>query len=225
MALLLPQKIEDQNVYKKHTVGRGHGLFASQDLHLRSQIMLVARPLLMALDTAQLKSYCDCCFISAVDTVLSPDSGGVQTLKRCTGCRVLRFCSKVGMELSGLSTGTTRMLTRTQECQRRAWSQYHKLECKIYAAQPGVLPTLNRAILRLLKQQDTGIIPGGEWEELLTLQDHFEEHMQVGGRRWQDLLLMAKKLQVDSGGKRNLETILRLVCLVSAYLQSTSPRS
>ncbi|KEF58088.1 uncharacterized protein A1O9_06011 [Exophiala aquamarina CBS 119918] len=194
MASLLSQMIEESNVYKKYSASRGNGLFASQDLQVKSQVIFVARPLLMVLDTAQLKSHCDYCLKPPSEHSPWADSGENNTLKRCTGCSVLRFCDR--------------------QCQKHAWAQYHKLECKVYAAQPRALPTLNRAILRLLKQHDAGILPVGEWEALHSLQDHYEGLLQVGGKNWQDLLLVAKKLQQDSGGKRRLETILRLVCLV-----------
>lgn len=65
-----------------------------------------------------------------------------------------------------------------------------------------------------MKQHDAGILPAGEWEDLHALKDHYEGLLQVGGKKWQDLLLVAKKLQKDSEGKQNLETIMRLVCLV-----------
>lgn len=96
MASPLPQVIED-SVHKKHTIGRGNGLFATRDLHVKSQALFVARPLLMVLDTAQLKFHCDYCFQSPEDNPATSESGDTASLKRCTGCNVLRFCDRVCM--------------------------------------------------------------------------------------------------------------------------------
>jgi hypothetical protein len=97
MAANLPQVVEEQSVYKKSSPGRGNGLFAADDLRVKSQVIFVARPLLMVLDTAQLKSHCDYCFNSPSDNSILPDAGRIDMLKRCTGCSVLRFCDRVGM--------------------------------------------------------------------------------------------------------------------------------
>jgi hypothetical protein len=91
-------------VHKKPSPGRGNGLFAADDLRVKSQVIFVARPLLMVLDTAQLKSHCDYCFNSPSDNSILPDAGRIDMLKRCTGCSVLRFCDRVGMMPFSTST-------------------------------------------------------------------------------------------------------------------------
>lgn len=97
MAAHLPQIVEEQNVYKKYSSGRGNGLFAADDLRVKFRVLFVARPLLMVLDTAQLKSHCDYCFKSPSDNSIFSEAGRIDTLKRCTGCSVLRFCDRVSM--------------------------------------------------------------------------------------------------------------------------------
>lgn len=92
----LPQAIEESNVQKKNLPGRGNGLFAASDLHVRSKVIFVARPLLMVLDTAELKARCDYCLKSPSDSI-TPESADIAMLKRCTGCNILRFCDRVSL--------------------------------------------------------------------------------------------------------------------------------
>ena len=208
----LSQLIEDENVVTEYHPGRGNGLFATRDIASNSQALFIARPLLCVLDNPRLTSYCDYCFKSPSDNSTWTEGQQIQTLKKCTGCNVLRFCGRVR---KNSQVNPVIWLTPLQRCQRSAWSHYHKFECKIYSNQPRALPTLNRAILRLLKQHDAGLLPAGEWEQLHTLEDHYDKVLKVGGQKWQDIMLSSRKLQQDSGGKRSLETILHLVCLVS----------
>ncbi|KAK5047897.1 hypothetical protein LTR84_006085 [Exophiala bonariae] len=166
MALPLAQAIDDSNVHKKHSTDRGNGLFATHDLHVKSQVVFVARPLLMVLDTAQLRSHCDYCFKSPEDNSAAPETVETGTLKRCTGYSAIVNANGT----LGLSTTSS--------------------------------------------SHEAGLLPSGEWDDLHTLEDHYEKILQAGGKKWQDLVLMSKKIQKDSGGKRGLEIILRLVCLI-----------
>jgi hypothetical protein len=91
----LPQQIKNDQVGTKHVRGRGNGLFATQKIAPQSQILFIARPLLIALESAKLPTHCYFCYKSTVDPIntLAVDAG--RTLKTCTGCKVVKFCDRV----------------------------------------------------------------------------------------------------------------------------------
>ncbi|KAL2425377.1 hypothetical protein ABEF91_007392 [Exophiala dermatitidis] len=190
------QLVEDERVYTKRTADRGNGLFAVDDIAAKSQLLFVARPLLVALENAKLPTNCYYCF-------REPGGQGLwqmterkeDSLKTCSRCKVAKFCD--------------------QKCQTEAWSQYHRLECKLFSRlYPRVLPSTVRAVIRLLKQHKAGILPPGEWEQLLALQSHQQDLANAGGQRWQDLLIMSQGIKGYSGTDEDDDLILRLSCAV-----------
>ncbi|KIX06381.1 uncharacterized protein Z518_04357 [Rhinocladiella mackenziei CBS 650.93] len=192
----LHQLVESAHVYTKHSEGRGNGLFASQDTAPKSRVIFVERPLLIALETSKLSTHCYTCLRSPEDSCYAIVNGGAPSLKICSGCKVVKFCDK--------------------KCQSQAWSQYHRLECKLYARlHPRVLPSAVRAITRLLKQHKAGMLTKGEWEELLALESHQQDMAKEGGERWQDFLLMIQGIVSYSGTNHTPDVILRLLCLLA----------
>jgi hypothetical protein len=102
-----------------------------------------------------------------------------------------------------------------QKCQARAWKDYHKLECKLYARlQPRILPSLPRAIIRLLKQQKAGLVSHADWTGLLDLQSHYDDFIRAGGEVWENLSIMSQGIKGYCGTDHSLDMILRLVCMV-----------
>ena len=82
--------------YVKRTPIAGNGLFASHDVEPGSQILTIARPLIAVPDTPHLEDTCSNCFIWAPGSI----AGGrrdVDGVKPCTGCKVLGYCGKVGL--------------------------------------------------------------------------------------------------------------------------------
>jgi len=74
----------------------GSGLFASQDITAGDLILTLARPAVAALDTNNLGNVCANCFASAADpSVLHGEANTQVTVKACTGCKTLKYCSKV----------------------------------------------------------------------------------------------------------------------------------
>lgn len=94
----------------------GNGLFATKDIPAGSTILLKARPLIGELDLLKLEESCHNCFMWSQKAVRVcaihahepdrypgkyPDCSGCQTeseaigVKACTGCKKVRYCSKV----------------------------------------------------------------------------------------------------------------------------------
>ncbi|KAI1611569.1 SET and MYND domain-containing protein [Exophiala viscosa] len=198
MASDVPEQVfQDTNVYTRRTPGRGNATFCSKNVKAKSQLMYVAKPLIVALETAELLTHCYFCFRTSGESGLPSYSlEQARSLKTCSGCKVVRFCD--------------------QKCQRQAWSAYHRLECKLFARlHPRILPTNVRGIVRLLKQQEAGKLAEGEWVRLLALEAHLDQLRKEGGERWEDLMLMAQATKSYSGSEQSLELILRLICILT----------
>ena len=74
----------------------GSGLFATKNIEAGELIFTLDRPAVAALDSASLPNVCSNCFVSASGiTALYGGSSEDVTLKACTGCKTLRYCSKV----------------------------------------------------------------------------------------------------------------------------------
>ena len=81
--------------YTQKTSDAGTSLFASDAILPGVEILRVERPLVSVLDTAHLQDTCSEC------NLWFPESGHDQRppserLKTCLGCRVTRYCCKVG---------------------------------------------------------------------------------------------------------------------------------
>ncbi|KIW16061.1 hypothetical protein PV08_06112 [Exophiala spinifera] len=189
------QVIRDDSVHIRSSAGGGRSVHAARDFEAKSQIMFVAKPLLVALNTANLIANCYSCLKPPRE--LQPGSNGQDsTLKKCGGCKVVRFCN--------------------QKCQKLAWSQYHRLECKLYGNLfPRILPSNVRAMIRLLKQHKAGLLLAGEWDQLLSLESHVDQICSAGGERLEDLLLMTQAIKSYSGSDLDPQLILRVLCTLT----------
>ena len=90
MTLPLPAHITTRAV-----PSQGIGLFTSQPLEAGEFIFKDQRPLITVLDSARLRNCCEWCLTAGHDGDLDDGGGGVR-LRACTGCRVVRYCTKVG---------------------------------------------------------------------------------------------------------------------------------
>lgn len=81
------------SVYTKATTGpspgSGTGLFASKDIQPGETVVLIQKPFVAVLDTAQLESKCSGCLGAHANRQEAVE------LKACTGCRVVKYCNKV----------------------------------------------------------------------------------------------------------------------------------
>ncbi|KIW77954.1 hypothetical protein Z517_07787 [Fonsecaea pedrosoi CBS 271.37] len=204
MTTPLKQYVRATNVHSKKVQGRGTGIFAAHDIAPKSEVMFVARPLMVALETRHLQSRCYYCYSSPWDPSHSPRNPGVQALKTCSGCKVVKFCD--------------------QKCQTRAWSEYHRLECKLYGRlHPRILPSTARALIRLLKQHKAHLLLRAEWDQLLALETHREDLIKAEDQRFQDSFIMMKGVKSYCGTDHDEETIFRIACvlLINSFTLTT----
>ncbi|KAI9838683.1 MAG: hypothetical protein M1819_004997 [Sarea resinae] len=169
------------NTYRAPSPGTGAGLFASRDLAPGEVVLSIARPLLVIPDSARLKETCSNCFAWLPRSAIGSRGHHLDdvTLKTCTGCRVVGYCSK--------------------DCQTQAWKSHHKHECKLFARlHPNVLPTAVRGVIQLLLLQKKGL-SGEWWAAFEKLQDHTYDFRRAGGEKWENLILMSKGAQMYSG--------------------------
>lgn len=89
------------NVYSKKTKNAGNGLFASRDIPAGDLILLVNRPFLAVLDTPHLDDACSNCFVWVPQggAAAGGDERDDVVLRACTGCKVVKYCGKVGSGL------------------------------------------------------------------------------------------------------------------------------
>lgn len=84
---------ETTNAYVQRSPVAGNGLFASQTFDGGDLILSLHRPLLAVLDIARLEDTCAHCFAGAETDAFNLNE--VKTVNACTGCRKVRYCSKV----------------------------------------------------------------------------------------------------------------------------------
>ncbi|RMZ79322.1 hypothetical protein DV737_g3454, partial [Chaetothyriales sp. CBS 132003] len=94
----------------------------------------------------------------------------------------------------------------------------HKFECKIFGGlYPRVLPSIVRAVVRMLKLKSNDQIEEKRWQDFLSLESHVQDLLNTkgDGERCQDIYLMAKAAHKYSGTKEPLELILRICCILT----------
>jgi len=90
------------NAYTGPSKTSGRGLFSIKDLGPGETIFTLPRPLVTAVDSSRLVDTCSNCFACAPESQVGDRGGmlGGANVKACTGCRTLRYCSKVGNQAS-----------------------------------------------------------------------------------------------------------------------------
>jgi len=93
----LEQRVEEADVLVRSLPHRGNGLFARSDLPAKSQILFIARPLMVAIETSKLQTTCYQCYRSNEGIIGSAATIGQVPihLKTCSGCHTVKFCDKV----------------------------------------------------------------------------------------------------------------------------------
>jgi Pyruvate/2-oxoacid:ferredoxin oxidoreductase delta subunit len=94
------------NVYREEVPDAGSGLFASQAFEPGEEVFRVRSPLVSVLNQSQLTTACANCFLwvpeNSEDAVGGGDIGERpkrKKLRACQGCKILRYCSKVGLRI------------------------------------------------------------------------------------------------------------------------------
>ena len=80
---------------ERKTIYAGKGYFASQDLLPGTEILQIKEPLAYALNVKDLENTCESCLRRRNDDIGDRDRRSGLPLQHSTGCRVIRYCSKV----------------------------------------------------------------------------------------------------------------------------------
>lgn len=132
-----------------------NGLVAASDLSAGDVIIRISNPYIVVVEKAALEKVCSQCLVERED------------LKRCSRCKVSRYCS------------TT--------CQTEAWKSSHQKECSILKKLPDVPPTALRALFQVLLSHKFGPAPDPQWEGL---EDHVADLKK--SKRWEEVTIQAK---------------------------------
>lgn len=66
-------------------------------------------------------------------------------------------------------------------------------------------------------QNEAGLLPVGELDELLSLESHWDKLQGAGGERWENLLLITQAIKSYSGSDLAVQRILRVLCIVRTF--------
>ena len=161
----------------------GSGLVASQDIGTGDVITQLSSPYLLVVEKEALENVCSFCLIEA-SAVGTP-------LKRCSACRVPRYCS------SG--------------CQKSDWTAVHQKECPILKKLPDIPPTPVRALMQLLlkHQHETSLDP--RWAGL-------ESHigtLKNDRKQWDEIVLQAQAaVGFSKSPQDRIEVAVQILCRV-----------
>jgi hypothetical protein len=95
---ILHQNIRNDLAIQENNDESGRGLYARRSISARELIISIKRPLVISLDTKRLKDTCYRCLnymIEMADYHERADRIDEHRLQTCTGCHVVRYCSKV----------------------------------------------------------------------------------------------------------------------------------
>jgi len=106
-----------------------------------------------------------------------------------------------------------------QECQKSAWAQFHKDECKVLQKSPAMTPQHLMAH-RLLFWQNRGSLSELAGKSLRLLETHFVD-FQEDRDRANDLLDVAVAVREATGSKVNLAVAWKLVPAVRFLLSDS----
>jgi hypothetical protein len=181
--------------YNKTTVvltpGRGRILLAGDSFQPGVPIIKIEDPYLAIPEVRSLSTHCAECFTSTPRP------------KRCNRCHVTAYCSK--------------------PCQIAAWHAGHKYECgQFRAISQGMangrpIPTVVRALIRILDKHTHGCDPDPNWSGLTT----HVENLRSDRQRWIDLNLQVEAALRFAGKESSWRWMaLGLICRVSPLFNS-----
>lgn len=150
---------------------KGSGLFAGAAIPAGREIYHVV-PIMDAI-TADNPSVCSYCLKDSQEVLGGPSKTNEEA-KACAKCRAARFCSKVRFRPSELSE-TRADDSCDQQCQKTAWSLYHKDECKILQKTPN-MTAQTLFTHRLVFYQQRGFLQPALTRSFSRLENHFQEY-------------------------------------------------
>ncbi|PMD41801.1 SET domain-containing protein [Hyaloscypha variabilis F] len=159
----------------------GSGLAASQDIGIGDVIIQLSSPYLLIVEKEALENVCSFCLIEASSVDIP--------LKRCSACRVPRYCS------SG--------------CQKKDWTVVHQKECPILKKLPDIPPTPVRALMQLLLRHQHGTSLDPRWAGL---ESHVAD-MKKDRKRWDEIVLQAQAaVGFSKSPQDRIEVTIQVLC-------------
>lgn len=143
------------------------GVFVVKDTPAWQEVSC-SRPLVSVVYEGQEANVCDWCYANSelpIDFVNDKPELALPIIKRCSGCKELGYCSK--------------------ECQQKAWSHYHKLECKAIKASaqqkldPDFINGNTRTVTRLLCMHKMGTLSEEQLAILRQLPHRSDETFRI----------------------------------------------
>lgn len=162
----------------------GNGLFATQDLDAGNFIIRVKDPYVLIPRSSIIPTVCYGCLVEKTN------------LKTCSGCKLVKYCSK--------------------NCQTKSWKDIHKRECKVFRkckdeGHP-ILPTPVRGLIQALLRHSHGVDPDPGWSRLTTHKESFMNKEEI----WQDIKLQAwAALQYVGLPMNMMDVATSILCAVS----------
>lgn len=165
-------------------LGAGSGLFVDGDVKAGSEIFK-SQPLLVVCEGNN-RGVCDYCFLNRNSSVrpdgrfyVSHEDRANVKLSTCSGCKIAEYCSKVSQSTpADASIHFSNGHVHVQECQKKAWKSYHKLECpvlhQIYEFNKNLGP-VPRALCRLVLWIENMSLSMADCEALAQLETCFKE--------------------------------------------------
>jgi MYND finger len=163
----------------------GSGLAAKKVVETGDVIIQLSSPYLLIVEKEALEKVCSFCLIEA-SSVATP-------LKRCSACKVPRYCSS--------------------ECQKKDWASVHQKECPVLQSLPDIPPTPVRALIQILLRHRHGTSLDPRWAGL---QSHVE-HLKKDQKRWDEIVLQAQAAVGFSKSPHDrIEVAIQVLCRVCA---------
>lgn len=166
---------DEINVKVEDSPTAGSGLFALKTIPAGSLVFSLTRPLIAVLDIPRLANTCSNCFEYEIPPSPLPSENHPPeiTVKACTGCKTLKFCSK--------------------RCQSQAWKRSHKYECAVLskAHTPEKLPNAVRATMQVIRMREGDAIPEEQWKAFLDLESHMDTIRSENGPRMKQIEVLA----------------------------------
>ncbi|TAQ89569.1 hypothetical protein B7494_g2119 [Chlorociboria aeruginascens] len=161
----------------------GTGLATSVDLESGDVILRITNPFLTIVENATLDRVCSQCLFGYE----------AEELKKCTGCKIVRYCSK--------------------KCQEISWKSIHKKECTIFKGRGAdkIIPTTTRAVIQTLLRHQYGASLDPIWAALVS-QRESQEKQPV----WESIILQAQSSIMWTQKPREwINVAIELLCRVN----------
>ena len=164
----------------------GSGLASNQDVGTGDVIIQRSSPYLLVVEKEALEKVCSFCLLEAA----SID----RPLKRCSACKVPRYCSS--------------------DCQKKDWASVHQKECPILKNLPGIPPTPVRALMQILLRHRHGNSLDPQWAGL---ESHVED-MKKNRVRRDEIVLQAKAaVEFSKSPPERMDVAIHVLCRVCLF--------